>query len=105
VARPLGVGYDYPGQVRPGPVEDGHITDPVHQRAGGAAGQFLEELIAGLPVAAGRFDLDELVIGERPVGLAGNGLGQPGIAQPHHRLQLVSEAAQMSALPIGQRFR
>ena len=70
----------------------------MHERAAGALRQLREERIPSLAIAPGRLDLDELVIGERPVGLAGDRLRQSGRAQPNDRLQTVGEAAKMAAL-------
>ncbi len=92
------------GRSGPRPVENGHVADPMHERAAGAPSQLLEERITCLPITPGSLDLDQLVIGECAVGFAGDSIGQSGVAQPHDRLQLVGEAAQMSALALGERF-
>src|SRR6185312_11559028 len=93
---------DYPWNIGARPVENGHVADPMHQRAAGAPGQLREELVPGVPVTPGGFDLDELVIGERPVGLAGDRIRQSGRPQPNDRLQLVRETAKMASLALGK---
>lgn len=90
-------------QLGPRAIEDRHVADPVHERAARALDQVREERIPGLTIPAGCLDLDELVIGERTVSLAGDRFRQSARAQPNDRLQSVGEAAKMAPLALRKR--
>jgi len=65
-------------QPRIRPVENRDVADAVHEGARGALGERAEEGIAHLTVPARRLYLDELVIGEGPGRLAGDGVRETG---------------------------
>ncbi len=89
-------------QIGPGPVQHRTMADALHERAAGSCGQLREQLKALGRRARRCFDLDEFVIGERALDLAGDRLGQPCGADAHHRFERVRQGAQMAALPLGE---
>jgi len=65
-------------QLRVRAIEHGDVADAVHEGARGACGERPEERVARFAVPAGRLHLDELVMGEGALGLAGHGFGEAG---------------------------
>jgi hypothetical protein len=60
-----------------------------------------EGVSRGAIARAGGFDLDQLMVVQRPNGLFRHSIRQARPPEPDDRLQLMSKTSQMPALPFG----
>jgi hypothetical protein len=64
--------------------------------------EFRKQGVSSRTVAARRFDLDELMVLERPGRLLQHRFGEAGIAEPDHGLEGMGDSAQVAALAIRE---
>jgi hypothetical protein len=97
-AAAVSIGYQYPLEVGAGAVKDAHVPDAVHQGAAGAFRKCDEQGIPGIPVAAWRLYLDELVIEQGAGRLFDDRIRETLFAEADDGAQRVCQAAQIAAL-------
>jgi len=74
-----------------GAVKDADVADAVDQFATGFLADFLDSRGAVIPLHAAETDLDQLMVRQAAIDLADHALGDTGIADHHHRLELVRQ--------------
>jgi len=83
-------------------IKDGGMADPADDLAFGAIGQRCERVVSRIALHAGDFDLDQFMGLERPRRFRDDGVAHASLADEDNRLQPMGEAAEMTALLVGQ---
>ena len=78
------------------------MADTVHQLTFRTLSELAEERLARRAIRATRFYLNELMVMQSPLGLAGHTLGETGVADLDDRLERMGLAAQEAALMVRQ---
>ena len=78
------------------------MTDAVHELTSGTLSELAEEFIARSAIRGARSHLDELMVVECPLGLAGHPVGETSGADLDDRLERMGLAAQEAALMVGE---
>jgi len=86
-----------------GAVEDPDVPDALHEFARGARRQGRQRRVAGAAITDTRADLDQFVVGERPLEFRDDPVGETLIAEHDDRSQGMSEPPQMFLLFVRER--
>ena len=86
-------------------VEERNVADTLYQFRPCRQRELGEHRVALVAVADPRPDLDQLVIGERPVELGDERGAEPALAGENDRLAVVAKSAQVFLLRIGEHGR
>ena len=78
------------------------MADPVHELTFRSLSELAEERLARRTIRAARFYLNELMVMQCPLGLAGHPLGETGAADLDDRLERMGLSAQEAALTVRQ---
>ena len=81
------------------------MPDPMHQHALRRSGELLEAGVAGVPIRAAKFHLDEFMVGEGALGLGDDRRGDPVLADEDDGIERVPEPAKILALPFRKFHR
>ena len=91
--------------VRACPIEERDVTDALHQLRPRRSRKFGEHRVALVTVCDPDSDLDQLVVGERPVELGDQRGADAALSGENDRLAIVSKSSEVLLLRIGQHGR
>jgi len=78
------------------------MADTVHELTFRTLSELAEERLARRAIRATRFYLNELMVMQSPLSLAGHTLGETGVADLDDRLERMGLASQEAALMVRQ---
>ena len=78
-----------------------HVPDAVDEVAPCPRGNFLDHRLTQVAIAGVDLDLDELVVGQGAIDLRDDAVGEPGMAEQDHWLEVMDLALEPAALLFG----